>query len=62
MVVRDDGHGFDPAQIDPYRMGIRASIHGRMRGMAGGDSEITSGPAGTTVTLHWCDPAERRAP
>ncbi|MCR8692774.1 ATP-binding protein [Rhodococcus pyridinivorans] len=62
VVVRDDGHGFDPAQIDPYRMGIRASIHGRMRGLAGGDSQITSGPGGTTVTLLWCDPAERRAP
>ncbi len=62
VVVRDDGHGFDPAQVDPYRMGIRASIHGRMRGLAGGDSQITSGPGGTTVTLFWCDPAERRAP
>ncbi|WP_261380114.1 ATP-binding protein [Rhodococcus rhodochrous] len=62
VVVRDDGHGFDPAQVDPYRMGIRASIHGRMRSLAGGDSQITSGPGGTTVTLFWRDPAERRAP
>ncbi|MEU5840644.1 ATP-binding protein [Rhodococcus sp. NPDC047139] len=56
VTVRDDGRGFDPGVVDPYRMGIRASILGRMRGLDGGDSQIESGPGGTTVTLVWVEP------
>jgi len=67
VIVVDDGHGFDPRAVDPHRMGIRASIHGRMRALAGGASQIDSAPGGTTVTLAWSEPAptgpaELRAP
>ncbi len=40
--VGDDGPGFDPSAVDPDRLGVRQSIHGRM-GRAGGVADLTTG-------------------
>lgn len=54
VVVHDNGIGFDPASIDPTRMGLSTSILGRMRALPGADARIESAPhSGTTVTLAW---------
>ena len=51
--IADQGRGFDPAAIPPYRRGIRESITGRMLAV-GGRAAIASHPgAGTTVTVSW---------
>jgi signal transduction histidine kinase len=52
VFVRDEGKGFDPAQVPADRRGIAGSIRGRMR-RHGGSAEITSEPGeGTEVHLH----------
>lgn len=48
--VRDRGPGFDPAAIPKDRLGVRASIVGRME-RAGGSAEIRTTEAGTEVRL-----------
>ena len=54
IVLGDDGVGFARDAVSPARMGIAASIEGRMRTLPGGDAVIDSLPgAGTTVTLAW---------
>jgi len=51
FMVSDEGVGFDPAAIDPSRLGVRESILHRMEA-AGGSARIWSAPgAGTTVLL-----------
>ncbi|RUR01185.1 hypothetical protein ELQ94_06600 [Labedella endophytica] len=51
--ISDNGRGFDPAQIAPERLGVRASILERMT-LIGGNAEIRSAPgSGTTVLLQW---------
>lgn len=51
VFVRDRGAGFDPASIDPDRMGIRGSIVERVR-RAGGRAIIRSSPGeGSEVRL-----------
>lgn len=51
--VRDDGRGFDPAEVPEGRFGIRVSMRERMAGV-GGTVEITSRPGdGTLVSLRW---------
>ena len=51
VFVRDRGVGFDPANIDPDRMGIRGSIVERVR-RAGGRAIIRSSPGeGSEVRL-----------
>jgi two-component sensor histidine kinase len=53
VVVLDDGVGFDPAVVDPTRLGIREGMVGRMA-HAGGRAEVVSRPQrGTTVVLEW---------
>lgn len=50
LVIVDDGHGFDPAAIDPNRFGIR-SMKGRAR-LVGKTVTVESAPGGpTTVTM-----------
>ncbi len=50
LVIVDDGHGFDPATIDPNRFGIR-SMKGRAR-LVGKTVTVESAPGGpTTVTM-----------
>lgn len=51
--VRDDGRGFDPAEVPEGRVGIRVSMRERMAGV-GGTVDITSRPGdGTLVSLRW---------
>ncbi|MBO4206883.1 ATP-binding protein [Micromonospora echinofusca] len=50
--ITDDGPGFDPDMVPAHRCGIREAIVGRMRSV-GGDTAVTSGPAGASVTLRW---------
>ncbi|VXB16473.1 conserved membrane hypothetical protein [Microbacterium sp. 8M] len=50
--VSDTGGGFDPAQVGPDRLGIRASILARMAAV-GGVATIDSDRHGTVVTLGW---------
>jgi signal transduction histidine kinase len=54
VVVSDDGAGFDPELVDPYRLGLVVSIRGRLSAVAGGSAKIASSPGrGTVVTLEW---------
>lgn len=51
FMVSDQGVGFDPAEVDPQRLGIRTSIVGRMEAV-GGEVRVWSSPgAGTTVII-----------
>lgn len=54
VTVRDNGAGFLPGRLEEAReqgrLGVCASIVGRMRDL-GGSAQITSGSAGTTVEL-----------
>ncbi len=54
LEIADDGPGFDPASIDPARMGLRSSIVARMRSVPGGDARIDARPGrGVRVELSW---------
>lgn len=51
VFVRDSGPGFDPAEVDPDRAGIKHSIIGRAR-RHGGRATVSSTPGGRTeVTI-----------
>ena len=50
VFVRDRGPGFEPAAVSPDRLGIRESIHSRMR-RHGGWSDVRSDADGTEVHL-----------
>jgi signal transduction histidine kinase len=53
VIVRDAGAGFDPARIDPARLGLRRSIIERVADW-GGQASVRSAPgAGTVVSLRW---------
>lgn len=53
LQVSDDGAGFDPASVDPRRLGLRISVVGRMRSV-GGSADVTSAPGrGTRAELRW---------
>jgi signal transduction histidine kinase len=56
VTVRDAGAGFDPASVDPARLGLRRSIVERLADL-GGRASIRSRPGhGTVVSLHWAAP------
>lgn len=56
VVVEDDGVGFDPETVDPYRLGIVVSIRGRLGAVPGGSATVASAPGhGTMVILEWQD-------
>jgi signal transduction histidine kinase len=56
VIVRDAGHGFDPARVDPARLGLRRSIAERIAD-CGGQASIWSEPGqGTVVCLSWPAP------
>jgi signal transduction histidine kinase len=60
VTVRDAGAGFDPARIDPARLGLRRSIIERVADW-GGTASVRSAPGqGTVVTLCWLAPADPR--
>jgi phage shock protein PspC (stress-responsive transcriptional regulator)/anti-sigma regulatory factor (Ser/Thr protein kinase) len=49
--VRDQGKGFDPAQVPPDRRGIADSIRGRMQRFGGSATIVSSPGEGTEVQL-----------
>ncbi|WP_204964328.1 sensor histidine kinase [Microbacterium dextranolyticum] len=53
--VSDTGDGFDPADVQDDRLGIRGSIVARMAA-AGGRARVQTGPDGTTIRLEWRRP------
>jgi signal transduction histidine kinase len=56
VTVRDLGAGFDPADIDRTRLGLRRSIAERMAD-CGGQASIWSAPGqGTVASLSWPGP------
>jgi signal transduction histidine kinase len=57
VTVRDRGAGFEPAHVDPARLGLRRSIVERVADR-GGQAAVHSAPGeGTVVTLRWLAPA-----
>jgi signal transduction histidine kinase len=53
VTVRDAGAGFDPARVDPARLGLRRSITERVTDW-GGRASVRSAPGqGTLVTMSW---------
>jgi signal transduction histidine kinase len=57
VTVRDEGAGFDPACVDPTRLGLQRSIIERVADW-GGQASVRSGPGeGTVVSLRWTAPA-----
>jgi signal transduction histidine kinase len=57
VTVRDRGAGFEPARVDPARLGLRRSIVERVADW-GGQAAVDSAPGeGTVVTLRWLAPA-----
>jgi signal transduction histidine kinase len=53
VTVRDAGTGFDPARLDPARLGVRRSIAERLADW-GGRASIWSAPGdGTVVCVCW---------
>jgi hypothetical protein len=60
VTVRDAGAGFDPALVDPARLGLRRSITERLTD-CGGQALIRSAPGeGTVVSLRWI-PSEQHS-
>jgi signal transduction histidine kinase len=58
VTVRDAGAGFDPASVDPARLGLRRSITERIADW-GGRASIRSAPGeGTEVSLYWPGPGQ----
>lgn len=57
--ISDTGPGLDLDAIPADRLGIRGSIVARMAAV-GGEADIDSGPAGTTVQVSWREADERR--
>jgi signal transduction histidine kinase len=53
VTIRDVGAGFDPAAVDPARLGLRRSIGERVADL-GGCAAVRSQPGGgTVVNLYW---------
>ena len=56
LIVRiaDDGAGFDPELVPAERLGVRASIVGRLESLPGAAARVRSAPGhGTQVELEW---------
>ncbi len=57
VIVRDAGAGFDPADVDSSRLGLKRSIIERIADL-GGQASVESAPGdGTVVSLGWSAPA-----
>jgi signal transduction histidine kinase len=60
VTVRDAGAGFDPARVDPARLGLRRSIIERIADQ-GGRVSVRSAPGeGTMVSMCWTAAADPR--
>jgi signal transduction histidine kinase len=58
VTVRDAGAGFDPARVDPARLGLRRSISERVADR-GGRVSVRSAPGqGTLVSMSWPQAAQ----
>jgi signal transduction histidine kinase len=58
VTVRDTGAGFDPARVDPARLGLRRSIIERIADQ-GGRVSLRSAPGeGTVVSMSWTAAAD----
>ena len=53
VTVRDAGTGFDPARVDPARLGLRRSITERVTDWGGGASVRSAPGQGTLVSMSW---------
>jgi len=53
VTVRDAGAGFDPAAVDPARLGLRQSIIERVADVSGRASVQSRPGEGTVVNLYW---------
>lgn len=54
--IEDDGRGFDPHSVPTDRLGLRASITGRLEALPGGRAEVRSARgSGTRVLLTWSE-------
>ncbi|RUR01351.1 sensor histidine kinase [Labedella endophytica] len=56
ITITDDGEGFDPAQVEPGRLGVRVSIVERMASIGGAAVVDSAVGRGTTVRLSWAPP------
>jgi signal transduction histidine kinase len=62
VTVRDHGIGFDPAGVDPARLGLRRSIAERAAD-CGGQASVWSAPGqGTVVRMSWPAPVPASVP
>ena len=62
VCVRDTGAGFDPARVDPARLGLRRSITERVTDR-GGRVSVRSAPGqGTQVSMSWPGAAPAAGP
>ena len=50
-MVTDQGHGFEPAAVDPARLGFAESVVGRLHAVGGRARVFSSPGSGTTVLL-----------
>lgn len=50
-MVTDQGHGFEPAAVDPARLGFAESVVGRLHAVGGRARVFSSPGSGTTVML-----------
>ena len=56
LEISDDGVGFDPATIDPRRLGVTRTILGRLA-LHGGEVDVASAPGrGARLRLTWRQP------
>jgi signal transduction histidine kinase len=64
VTVRDHGAGFDPARVDPARLGLRRSIAERVADWGGHATVHSALGKGTVVSMRWLapDPAPGQAP
>ena len=57
VIIRDDGRGFNPAEVSAERMGISRSIVARMAATGSGSAHVQSSPGnGSRISIEWMKP------